>query len=54
MSKRDAFEAEVQQAQNRLDAFAKESREAIEFLMNISVEPLANDLFDAVVRDSVN
>ncbi len=54
MSKRNAFEAEVQQTQNRLDAFAKESREATEFLINISVEPLAKDLFEKAVADSVN
>jgi hypothetical protein len=47
--KRDAFETEVCEAQAKLDAFVKESREEIESLARISVFPLADDLFDSVV-----
>jgi hypothetical protein len=51
--KRDAFEAEVHEAQVKLDGFTKESEEAIASLKSVSVAPLADDLFDAVVKDSV-
>jgi hypothetical protein len=52
--KRDAFEAEVRQANNKLDDFTRESEAAIGDLRSVSVDPLANDLFAAVVTDSVN
>jgi hypothetical protein len=52
--KRDAFDAEVREAELKLNSFAKESQEAIASLESVSVAPLADDLFDAVVKDAVD
>ena len=52
---RDKFEAEAHDAQAKLDNFVKESKiEIDENLRSILVTPLANDLFDSVIADSVD
>jgi hypothetical protein len=52
---RDKFEAEAHDAQAKLDNFVKESRiEIDENLRSILVTPLANDLFNGVIADSVD